>query len=97
MLNTEEMFAKELDDGKGSYGNMEELPLEERWSARFFEPKDVFTDLDIDDSNVLSTDNYHNIASWEEYHKYMNSSYSGEIIKPPGDLFSYKEFNGVAT
>jgi len=82
---------------KGSYGNMEELPLEERWSARFFEPKDVFTDLDIEDSNVLSTENYHNIASWEEYHKYMNSSYSREIIKPPGDLFSYKEFNGVAT
>ena len=82
---------------KGSYGNMEELPLEERWSARFFEPKDVFTDLDIDDSNVLSTDNYHNIASWEEYHRYMNSPYSSEIVKPPGDLFSYKEFNGVAT
>ena len=82
---------------KGSYGNMQELPLEDRWSARFFEPKDVFTDLDICDSNILITDNYHNIASWEEYHKYMNSPYSGEIVKPPGDLFSYKEFNGVAT
>ena len=82
---------------KGSYGSMEELPLEERWSARFFEPKDVFTDLDIGDSNILITDNYHNIASWEEYHKFMNSPYSIEIVKPPGDLFSYKEFNGVAT
>ena len=82
---------------KGSYGNMEELPLEKRWSARFFEPKDVFTDLDIGDSNILITDNYHNIASWEEYHKFMNSPYSIEIVKPPGDLFSYKEFNGVAT
>jgi hypothetical protein len=82
---------------KGSFGNMETLPLEMRWSARFFEPKDVFTDLDIDQANLLITDNFHNIVSWEEYHTYMNSEYSKEIEKPPGDLFSYKEFHGVAT
>jgi len=82
---------------KGSYGNMIELPLEERWSARFFEPKDVFTDLELNESNLLLTDNFHNISSWEEYHIYMNSEYSKNIEKPPEDLFSYKEFHGVAT
>ena len=76
---------------------MEQLPLEERWSARFFEPKDVFTDLDLDQSNLLITDNFHNIDSWNGYHAYMNSQYSKDIEKPPGDLFSYKEFHGVAT
>ena len=84
--------------GKGpADGNMQDLPLEERWSARFFEPKDVFTELDISDSNLLITENFHNISSWEEYRAYMNSSYSNEIQKPPEDLFSYKEFHGVAT
>ena len=82
---------------KGNYGNMQEIPLEERWSARFFEPKDVFTDLDLNESNLLITDNFHNIVSWEEYHIYMNSEYSKNIEKPPEDLFSYKEFHGVAT
>jgi len=82
---------------KGSYGNMQELPLEERWSARFFEPKDVFTDLNFSESNLLITNNFYNIASWEEYHNYMNSDYSKQVIKPPKDLLSYKEFNGVAT
>ena len=82
---------------KGTFGNMETLPIEKRWSARFFEPKDVFTDLDINEANLLITDNFHNISSWEEYHAYMNSEYSREIEKPPVDLFSYKEFHGVAT
>lgn len=82
---------------KGSFGNMETLPLEKRWSARFFEPKDVFTDLNLEEANLLITNNFYNIASWEEYHAYMNSQYSKEIEKPPEDLFSYKEFHGVAT
>ena len=82
---------------KGSYGNMEQLPLEERWSARFFEPKDVFNDLDLEESNLLITNNFYNISNWEEYRNYMNSEYSKVIEKPPADLFSYKEFHGVAT
>jgi hypothetical protein len=82
---------------KGEYGNMEDLPIEERWSARFFELKDVFTELNISDSNLLITDNFHNIANWEEYHTYMNTEYSRVLEKPPIDLFSYKEFHGVAT
>ena len=82
---------------KGSYGDMKELPIEERWSARFFELKDVFTDLDLDESNIFITNNFFSISSWEEYHAYMNSEYSKQIEKPPKDLFSYKEFHGVAT
>ena len=82
---------------KGEYGNMEKIPIEERWSARFFEPKDVFTDLDLEGSEIFITNNYHNITCWEEYHGYMNSQYSKEIEKPPKNLFSYKEFHGVAT
>ena len=82
---------------KGSYGSMIELPLEERWSARFFEPKDVFTELDLDKSNLMITNDFYNISSWEEYRTYMISEYAENIEKPPKNLFSYKEFNGVAT
>jgi hypothetical protein len=82
---------------KGDYGNMEKLPIEERWSARYFEPKDVFTDLDLDKSNIFITNNYHNVTCWQEYQDYMCSEYSRDIERPPKDLFSYKEFHGVST
>ena len=81
---------------KGEYGNMQALPIEERWSARFFEPKDVFKNLDLDSAIVFETDTFHNITSWEEYLSYMSSDYAREIVKPPSDMFSYKEFNSVA-
>tara|TARA_Y100000592_G_C5470411_1_gene319125 strand:- start:2205 stop:3032 length:828 start_codon:yes stop_codon:yes gene_type:complete len=82
---------------KGDYGDMEPLPIEDRWSARFFEPKDVFTDLDLESGNTLEVNNYFNITNWQEYQQYMRSDYCNTIVKPPKDLFSYKEFHGVAT
>jgi hypothetical protein len=81
---------------KGDYGNMEALPIEERWSARFFEPKDVFSDLDLDAANLLIVKDFFNITSWEEYRQFITSDYCEEIEKPPKDLFSYREFNRVA-
>jgi hypothetical protein len=83
-----------LVDGKFA---KEMLPIEERWSARFFELKDVFTDLDLDEANLLHVENYYNISSWEEYRDYMSSNFAREIIKPPKEMFSYNEFNRVAT
>lgn len=81
---------------KGDYGNMHALPIEERWSARFFDLKDVFCNVELQDANMLSIEEYHNISSWEEYREFMNSEYSKVIERPPKDLFSYKEFNRVA-
>ena len=75
---------------------MEALPIEERWSARFFEPKDVFSDLDLDAANLLILKDFFNITSWEEYRQFITSDYCEEIEKPPKDLFSYREFNRVA-
>ena len=82
---------------KGDYGNMKALPIEERWSARFFEPKDVFNNLDLDAANLLCVKDFFNITSWNEYRDYMVSDYCEQIEKPPKDLFSYKEFNRVTS
>ena len=81
---------------KGDYGSMKKLPIEERWSARFFEPKDVFKDLSLSTANILQVNNFFNITTWKEYRNYVSSEYAGVIEKPPKDLFSYKEFNRVA-
>jgi|TARA_R110002153_G_scaffold6080_1_gene27866 hypothetical protein len=81
---------------KGDYGNMTKLPIEERWSARFFELEDVFTNLDLEEAIILDAKTFFDVSTWAGYRNYMRSEYSEEIIKPPKDLFSYKEFNRVA-
>ena len=87
---------KATGEYKGEYGSMTRLPIEERWSARFYEPQDVFKDLDLDSSTLLHVEQFHNITSWEEYKKFMRSNYADSMERPPKDLFSYKEFNRVA-
>ncbi len=71
------------------------LPIEQRWSARFFELGEVFKDLDLELSNVLETP-YYNIGSWKEFMKFTSSEYAASIEKPPFELFSYREFNPIA-
>ncbi len=71
------------------------LPLEERWSARFFELNQVFCDLDLEDSNLLEVE-YANIGNWTEYRSFMASEVSQDIERPPKELYSYREFNPVA-
>ena len=53
--------------GKG-YVPVEErelLPIEERWSARFFEIEQVFEPFNLDTANELKIDNFYNISSWK--------------------------------
>jgi len=71
------------------------LPLEERWSARFFELSEVFKDLDYESSTLLEVE-YYNMGNWNEYLEFMRSDTIRELKKPPSDLFSYKEFNPIA-
>lgn len=71
------------------------MPLEDRWSARFFELSQVFTDLDLEESTLLEIE-YNNIGNWEEYLKFMASPIPLAIKKPPLELFSYREFNPIA-
>lgn len=71
------------------------MPLEERWSARFFELKDVFKDLDLDNSTLLDIE-FYNVGTWAEYLDFTASDYARKVKVPPKDLFSYKEFNPIA-
>ena len=71
------------------------IPLEERWSARFFELKEVFRDLDLEQSSLLDIE-FYNIGTWKEYVAFMGSPYAQTVKAPPKELFSYKEFNPIA-
>jgi hypothetical protein len=71
------------------------LPLEERYSARFFDLKDIFVDLDLDKSTIHEPTEFHNVASWEEYHNYLSTDFSKTIKKPHPLMFNYKEFSRI--
>ena len=61
--------------GKG-YGdpmNRELLPIEERWSARFFEVEQVFSPFNLDDAQEIQVDSFYNISSWSQYTDFFRS------------------------
>ena len=72
------------------------VPLEERWSARFFEPKDVFYGANNDGAAFYDAKDFHNISSWGNYREYMKSDLAAEIKRPSKELFAYREFNRIA-
>ena len=86
---------KKLTVKDGTY-TREDLPIEERWSARFFELKDVFEGIPTDSANKLDVKTFHDVSTWEGYLNLMSSDFARNISRPPRDMFKYKEFNRVA-
>lgn len=73
----------------------ETLPLEERYSARYFSLDKVFGSAILDDANVVETPWYYNIGSWEGYCEYIASEDKKIIKRPSRTFFGYREFNGI--
>tara|TARA_A100001515_G_scaffold62921_2_gene49749 strand:- start:3260 stop:4165 length:906 start_codon:yes stop_codon:yes gene_type:complete len=95
-------FRRQIRKGTGEFKNVvedgklaptERLPLEERYSARWFDIKDVFFDLDVNNENSISTPVFFDLRSWQQYKKYLSSDLS-EVIKRPKHM-KYSEFNRI--
>lgn len=66
--------------GKG-YGPTEDrelLPIEERWSARFFDNQKVFAPFKLDEATEIKIEDYYPISNWSEY-----TSFFRNCDKPP--------------
>ena len=72
------------------------LPIEQRWSARFFGLNDVFTGVSLENSEFYDAVDFHNLGNWKHYRKYLASELAESIKRPSKELFSYKEFNRIA-
>ena len=97
-------YRKNIRKGTGAYTTevldergipRSKLPLEKRWSARFFDLKTVFGGLSLEGSNILEVE-FYNIGNWNEYLSLMGTEFSKNIKRPPLEMFSYKEFNPIA-
>jgi len=87
-------YTSEVKDERGLPRS--KLPLEERWSARFFEPKDVFCGTDPNIGNQLEVKEFYNLNNWEAYREYMKSDLARDTQRPTRELFAYREFNRIA-
>ena len=95
-------FRREIRKGTGEFVNIVEpgklaptqrLPLEERYSARWFDISDIFTNLDINDDNSLNIDEFYDLRTWDEYKNYLSSSLT-KVIKRPKHM-KYSEFHRI--
>jgi len=98
------IYRRNIRKGTGAYTSKivdergiprSKLPIEQRWSARFFHLKDVFHGISHKESNFYEAKDFHNINNWNSYRKYMRSELAGKIQRPSKELFSYKEFNRI--
>jgi len=81
-------FRKVIRSGTGrwkpgvDYKEYQALPIEERWSARFFEIEKVFAPFDTNTATEIKVDNYWNISSWQEYKLFMAGTVDTSIRRP---------------
>jgi len=88
------MYTTEIVDERGLPRS--KIPVEERWSARFFEPKDVFYGVNVNNGYQHNVENFYNLDGWDAYREYMLSDLARETQRPTKELFSYREFNRIA-
>ena len=74
----------------------ETLPMEDRYSARFFKLEDVFGIASIKEKDKkLEVPWYFNLDNWEEYCYYISSEERKEVKRPSKRILHYHEFNPI--
>jgi len=71
----------------------EKLPIEERWSGRFFTLEKVFQSVIMEDAEVFELPWHYNIDNWEGLCEYLSSDKRKEIKRPSKHLLLYHEFS----
>ena len=75
-------------------GTMKKLPVEERYSARYFSLDKVFKSAIIEDTDtVVELDWFYNIGCWEDYCIFLGSEHRSLIRRP--SFMKYREWNPI--
>ena len=64
------------------YKEYQALPIEERWSARFFALEQVFAPFDTERAHEIRVQKFYNIGSWKQYKSFMAENLDNEIKRP---------------
>jgi hypothetical protein len=95
-------FRKVIRSGTGrwrpgvDYKEYDALPIEERWSARFFEVEKVFAPFDTENALEIKVDNYWNIGCWHEYKLFMAGTVDMNIRRPTKSILINQTYKPIA-
>ena len=67
----------------------------ERWSSKHFTLDKIFGSANIDESNGYEVPWYYSIDSWDNYHSFLKSEESSQIIRPNERLLKYSKYSKV--
>tara|TARA_R110000823_G_scaffold104236_4_gene222085 strand:+ start:715 stop:1599 length:885 start_codon:yes stop_codon:yes gene_type:complete len=79
------------NEARGYDSNVERLPLEERYTGRYFTHDFVFNEVITDDAAVVELPWYYDISSWDKLKLWLGSEH--KLKKPPKFISSYNEWN----
>ena len=84
-------------EGTGMYTDYmgDKLPIEERWSARYFPLDTVFQSVNMEHANELKIPWYFKIDNWNGYCDFLGSEYRKEIVRPSRKELGFHEWNPV--
>ena len=71
------------------------LPPEERWSARWFGVDKVFAPLDLTDATEIKVNDFFNVRSWQEYVDFLCYTQKKMIRKPVKSILFASTYNKV--
>jgi hypothetical protein len=97
-------FRRQIRKGTGAFTNEvgsngipnKKLPIEERYSARWFEIEDIFIDLDNNANNSIEIDEFYDLSSWDNYRNYLSSELAQQTQRPSETIMKQKEFGSIA-
>jgi len=75
------------------YTKADTLPIEERWSARYFSLDKVFEPVILND--MISIPWYYNIDNWEGLCNYLSSEQRKDMKRPSKDILGYHQSNKI--
>ena len=95
-------FRKIIRTGTGrwkpgvDYKKYDALPIEERWSARFFELEQVFAPFVSERAQEIPVENFYNVGSWREYKFFMSKNIENDIKRPSKTILLNQAFKPLA-
>jgi len=95
-------FRKVIKSGTGrwrpgvDYKEYDELPIEERWSARFFELEQVFAPFVTERAREIQIESFYNIGSWQQYQRFMSENLDKDIKRPTKTILINQAFKPIA-
>ena len=71
----------------------ERLPVEKRYSGRYFSLEDVFNSMPVNNSKIVDLEYYHRVDNWDGYCNYISSENRKSLKRPPKYILNYHEWN----